>query len=375
MSDATPGQPQGEGGDHASPGGDDAIRVEGLRKEYGPLVAVDDVSFTIRSNEFFTILGPSGSGKSTLLKMLAGIETPTKGQILIDGRDVSDVPPNQRPTTMIFQDLALFPHKSVYENLAFGLKMKGVSRDERRREAAEMLIDLGLDGYGDNAIDELSGGEKQRVAIGRSLLANPEYLLLDEPLASLDRRLKDELQLELRAIQDEMASTFVYVTHDQDIALTASDRVAVMKDGEFVQIGKPSEIYNRPVNRFVAQFIGDTNLIGGRIEKDGDGTARFVADEFEATVVADYVEGLGDIFLSLRPEEITIGEPAISLENTYKAKVVDRIYYGDRTRFEIEFGSLPLLIQESNRKDLSLVADGETVTIGWSVDDGFLIEE
>ena len=368
---------RGEPAQASEPGtGDVAVRIKDLTKRYGDLVAVDGVSFDIREREFFTILGPSGSGKSTLLRMLAGLEDATEGTVVINGRDMAGVPPEKRPTNMIFQHLALFPHKNVYENLEFGLKMQGVGHDRRRERADEMLDILGLGDYGDNDIDELSGGEQQRIALGRSLLTNPEILLLDEPLSSLDRKLKEEMQLELRRIHDELESTFLYVTHDQDVALTASDRVAVINDGELIQVGTPQELYETPVSRFVAEFIGDTNFFVCAVTgADENRLTMETADGLQMSVVAGGDLDVDDqAQLSLRPEELSMGEAAQDLGNVYDGVVKERVYRGDRTRYVVAVNGVELLVQRGRRKGEQEFNIGDAVRVGWNEGAGYVIE-
>ncbi|MHB2263645.1 ABC transporter ATP-binding protein [Aliihoeflea sp. PC F10.4] len=242
-----------------------AVEIQGVHKVFGDAVhgvrALDDVSISIRSGEFFTLLGPSGCGKTTLLRLIAGFESPTAGRLLLNGRDVTNSSPNVRPINTVFQSYALFPHLTVAENIAFPLEMKGLSKSSVKSRADEMLTLVKLDGYGSRKISELSGGQQQRVALARALAASPEVLLLDEPLSALDLKLRKEMQLELKRLQAETKLTFIFVTHDQEEALTMSDRIAVMSDGRVQQLGSPKTIYNQPANRFVAGFIGETNLV------------------------------------------------------------------------------------------------------------------
>lgn len=356
-----------------------AVQVRNLSKRFGEVVALDDVSFDIRDGEFFTLLGPSGSGKSTLLRIVAGLEPASSGEVRIDGSDMARVPPEKRPTNMVFQHLALFPHKNVYENLEFGLKMQGVGSAKRRERADEMLGVIELEGAGEKHVDELSGGEQQRIALGRALLANPKILLLDEPLASLDRNLKEEMQLELRRIHEELGSTFLYVTHDQDVALTASDRVAVIDDGTIVQIGTPHELYETPATAFVADFIGDTNLFTGRVV-GGDGDRSTIETDAGLRIVvrAEDGESLADgssVRISLRPEEVEIGERAADPENWFEGTINERVYRGDRTRYEVAVGDTVLLVQRTRRKeDTESLDAGDEVAVGWNASDGYLVE-
>jgi spermidine/putrescine transport system ATP-binding protein len=362
--------------DADSTGENGAVRIRNVTKEFDDVTAVDDVSFDIREREFFTLLGPSGSGKSTLLQILAGLLDATSGEVTINGRDMARVPPEKRPTNMIFQQLALFPHKSVYENLEFGLKMQGVPKAERRERADDMLDTLGLAGHGEKAIGELSGGEQQRIALGRSLLANPEILLLDEPLSSLDRKLKEEMQLELRRIHSELDSTFLYVTHDQDVALTASDRIAVIDDGELVQVGAPRELYEEPASRFVAEFIGDTNYFVGEVVSVDDDAVRIETSEGLRLVTADRTEAApGSRFeLSLRPEEVTMGEDASGLDNQFEGTVAERIYRGDRTRYVVSVDGVELLVQRPRRSSERVFSTDESVAVGWEKTAGYPTE-
>src|SRR5579871_4675944 len=255
-----------------------AIAVEGVRKRFGRAEAVAGVDFEIREGEFFTMLGPSGCGKTTTLRMIAGFEQPDEGRILLRGEDVTYVPPNRRAVNMVFQHYALFPHMSIAENVRFGLKLKKVSRREQDERVAEILQVVGLEGLEKRKPAQLSGGQQQRVALARALVNRPAALLLDEPLGALDVKLRKQLQLELKRVQSELGTTFVYVTHDQEEALTMSDRIAVMNRARLEQIGEPSEIYERPRTRFVADFIGITNFFSGQVQGlDGD-RVRFLSD-------------------------------------------------------------------------------------------------
>ncbi len=246
---------------------DSAIALESVTKRYGGHVAVDDVSLDIGEGEFFSLLGPSGCGKTTSLRMIAGFVNPDAGRVLLRGQDVTGVPPNKRPVNMVFQQYALFPHMSVFDNVAFGLSVKGVPRKEHRERVEELLRVVSLDGYEKRRPRQLSGGQQQRVALARALVNRPAALLLDEPLGALDVKLRKQMQLELKRIQHELGTTFVYVTHDQEEALAMSDRIAVMNDGQVEQIGSPREIYEAPASDFVADFVGTINVLelaGGR---------------------------------------------------------------------------------------------------------------
>src|SRR5690349_16560834 len=255
-----------------------AVSVRGVTKTFGEVTALDNVSLDIRRGEFFSLLGPSGCGKTTLLRIIGGFEEPTSGDVLIGDRNVVSDPPYRRRTNMIFQHLALFPHLTVAQNIAFGLEMKKVPREEIEKKISEMLKLVRLDGYGKRKIDELSGGQKQRVAIARALVNEPEVLLLDEPLGALDLQLRLQLHDELRRIHREVGNTFILVTHDQGEAITLSDRIAVMEDGRIAQLGTPNDIYYRPETRFVAGFVGHANFLNGAVAALRNGRCELAVD-------------------------------------------------------------------------------------------------
>jgi putative spermidine/putrescine transport system ATP-binding protein len=269
-------------------GGTADVRVEGARKTYGDVVAVDDVDLVVGDGEFFTLLGPSGSGKTTTLRMIAGFEQPDTGRVLLGGKDITRQPPYARDVNTVFQDYALFPHMTVAENVGYGLKVKGVPRRERSGQVDEVMRMVRLDGYGGRKPVQLSGGQRQRVALARSIVNRPKVLLLDEPLGALDLKLRQEMQVFLKALQQDLGMTFLYVTHDQEEALTMSDHVAVFNEGRIEQVGSPADVYERPATEFVAGFVGTSNILerGGRrfsvrperIELNGSGEPATVTD-------------------------------------------------------------------------------------------------
>jgi putative spermidine/putrescine transport system ATP-binding protein len=328
---------------NAQPGAAPAVRLEGVRKAYGEVVAVDGVDLEIEAGEFFTLLGPSGSGKTTTLRLIAGFERPDAGQVELGGRDVSDTPPYARDVNTVFQDYALFPHMTIAENVGYGLRVRGVPRKERQVRVDEVLRRMRLPDIGKRKPVQLSGGQRQRVALARALVNRPEVLLLDEPLGALDLKLRQEMQLFLKSLQQDLAITFVYVTHDQDEALTMSDRLAVFDHGRIEQIGSPAEVYERPANAFVAGFVGVSNV----------------------------VERAGKRF-AVRPEKIRMtdagSEPAGG-SHAETGRIREVVYAGMVTRFLVELdegGELQVVRQNLETSSAeALDAKGRTVLLEW----------
>jgi spermidine/putrescine transport system ATP-binding protein len=332
-----------------APSGRTIIEFRNITKRFGPVVAVDNVSLTIREGEFFALLGPSGCGKTTLLRMLAGFESPSSGQILIDGQDVTKVPPNKRPVNMVFQSYAVFPHLSVLKNIEYGLKMEGVPTVERRERAEAALSLVQLEGYGDRMPDQLSGGQRQRVALARAIVKRPRVLLLDEPLSALDAKLREELRFEMSALQDRLGITFVMVTHDQDEALALASRCAVMNKGSLMQVATPADLYEFPATRLVADFIGSVNLFEGRVEVDDSDHAVIDLPEIGIKAWLDHGTGASEtvqIWLALRPEKVEIhkrsnGEAPPEMEgtpagyNVVGGTILDIAYLGSESVFDI----------------------------------------
>ena len=310
---------------------DSFISIQNLSKHFGDVRAVDDVSFDIRRGEFFALLGPSGCGKTTLLRMLAGFEIPTKGEMFIDGQPISNIQPHERPVNMVFQSYAIFPHLNVRENISFGLRKDKLSKAEMNRMVDEVLEMIALPGYGERGADELSGGQRQRIALARALIKKPKVLLLDEPLGALDKKLREQMQLELRDLQREVGITFVFVTHDQEEALTMSDRIAVMNAGKILQIGSPTEIYEHPTHRFVADFIGDTNFLKAKVVSLDDEHAT-VALATNVPCKAAAIEGTKvgqDVTVAIRPERVILART--SGKHALSGKVENIIYFGTDT--------------------------------------------
>ena len=329
-----------------------AVRLAGVRKLYGDVVAVDRVELAIETDEFFTLLGPSGSGKTTCLRMIAGFERPDEGAVELRGRDVTDVPPFERDVNTVFQDYALFPHMSVGENVEYGLRIKKVPKDERRRRAAEALELVRLDGYEGRRTTQLSGGQRQRVALARALVNRPAVLLLDEPLGALDLKLRQQMQHELRTIQGEVGITFVYVTHDQEEALTMSDRLAVFNNGRIEQVGAPADVYEHPANEFVAGFVGVSNIV----ERGG----RRVTIRPEKVRILDTLEHAGDFEV----EEGRIQEVSYAGMITRFVVALDRGGELQVVRQNLEMSSQEALEQRGRR-----------VRVGWAGEHAYAIPE
>ena len=336
-----------------------AVEARDARKDYGTgalsVRALDGVSVGIKQGEFFTLLGPSGCGKTTLLRLIAGFETPTGGQIFLHGQDITADPPNLRPINTVFQSYALFPHLSVADNIGFGLQMMGRPRAEVSRAIEKMLALVQLESFASRKPQQLSGGQQQRVALARALAPEPKVLLLDEPLSALDLKLRKEMQRELKRLQTETGITFIFVTHDQEEALTMSDRVAVMRSGRILQVGAPREIYNRPVDRFVADFIGETNFITGRVEA---GRAQLSSGE---VLTADLADREGDVTFAVRPEQVRLC-PAGETESL-AATIEDTVYFGTDTHCHVRLADgteIVARLQSSPSGEIGL-SRGDTV--------------
>jgi putative spermidine/putrescine transport system ATP-binding protein len=350
------------------------VRLSGARKRYGEVTAVDGVDLEIRTGEFFTMLGPSGSGKTTCLRMIAGFERPDDGRVELAGRDVTDLPPQERDVNTVFQDYALFPHMTVAQNVEYGLKVKKVAKPERAERVAQALELVRLDGYGDRRPGQLSGGQRQRVALARALVNRPRLLLLDEPLGALDLKLRQQLQVELKRIQREVGITFVYVTHDQDEALSMSDRIAVMDGGKVLQIGAPHEVYDEPSSRFVAGFVGVSNVLELPIESLDGGVATLAAGAGNAVAANAPADAkAGDVaVVTIRPERIRLagdGEPPRSACHA-GGEVTESLYAGPVSRFVVALddgGELMVVRQNTDTSfDDTEALRGSRVTLEWA---------
>jgi putrescine transport system ATP-binding protein len=328
------------------------LQLRGIVKTFGATRAVDGVALDIFPGEFFALLGPSGCGKTTLLRMLAGFETPDSGQILLDGQDLTDIPPHERPVNMMFQSYALFPHMSVEDNIAFGLQMEHMPKRDIRARVDEMLTLVRLEKLARRKPEQLSGGQKQRVALARALAKKPKLLLLDEPMGALDRKLREATQFELVNIQETLGLTFVIVTHDQEEAMTVSTRLAVMREGQVAQLGEPHEVYEAPNSRYVAEFIGDVNILDGEADDPARGTVRLA--QGGTADLAGARNGLsGRVELALRPEKIAIerrGGSEPPPPNSLDGKVEDIAYLGDMSVYNVRLeGGALVRVARTNR--------------------------
>jgi spermidine/putrescine ABC transporter ATP-binding subunit len=350
------------------------ISIKHVFKDFGSVRAVNDANFEIAEGEFFSLLGPSGCGKTTLLRMLAGFEVPTQGSIHIDGKDVTLVPPNHRPVNMVFQNYAIFPHLNVASNIAFGMRKSGLSKRQLADRIEEMLELIRLPGYGERTAMELSGGQRQRVALARALIKQPKVLLLDEPLGALDKKLREQMQIELRQLQQQVGITFVFVTHDQEEALTLSDRIAVMSQGDVLEISTPGALYEAPKSRFVADFIGTMNFFDCALSECRNGVV--TADSAELGRVRAACDAppaaAGEGFvLGIRPEKFQLAfEDVGATENAVKGLMGPSAYLGDRSHFYVylEGRAEPVSVALPNlAKSLDRISGvGQEVWLTWS---------
>lgn len=353
------------------------VQLQNLSKRYGDVVAVDGVSLQIEPGKFITLLGPSGSGKTTTLMMIAGFEIPDGGEILIDEEPVMFKPAYKRGIGMVFQHYSLFPHMTVERNIGFPLRMRRVDHEETRKRTSRVLELVKLSGYEKRFPRQLSGGQQQRIALARALVFNPRVLLMDEPLGALDKKLREHMQLEIKQISQSLNITVIYVTHDQSEALTMSDRIAVMNQGRIEQIGSPEEIYDNPVNYFVADFIGESNFVKGAVEKIGPARCSFRSEGgviFKCSLGRE-IPADGERYLAVRPEKISIVEQGHSFSNECEVVIEETIYLGNITayRARLLMGGAELMIKRQNKDVTRPVKKGETLVIGWNEKDNCIV--
>jgi putrescine transport system ATP-binding protein len=363
------------------------LRIEAVVKKFGAFRAVDRLSLDVRAGEFFALLGPSGCGKTTLLRMLAGFETPDEGRILLDGKDIAQVLPHQRPVNMMFQSYALFPHLSVRDNIAFGLKRAGMARAEIAGRVAEMVALVKLEGLEKRKPDQLSGGQKQRVALARSLARRPQVLLLDEPLAALDKKLRESTQLELMELQRRLGMTFIIVTHDQEEAMTVAGRIGVMDAGRLEQVATPRELYEAPASRWIAEFVGDVNLFDGQVETLEDRRLVVATRDAGTIVVAEPRQPLTKttVCIAIRPEKVKLSRrgPASDAVNSHainrlEGVVTDVSYLGGLTSYKVRLDTGAVLrssMANTARLDIDAYSPGQRVVAWFTPDDGVVLEQ
>ena len=349
------------------------ISIRDVSKHFGAVKAVNNVDISIARGEFFSLLGPSGCGKTTLLRMLAGFETPTMGEIYIDDEPMSATPPHERPVNMVFQNYAIFPHLDVRGNIAYGMRKSGLSKAALDAKVEEMLDLIKLPGYGTRGANELSGGERQRVALARALIKQPKVLLLDEPLGALDKKLREEMQLELRALQRSVGITFVFVTHDQEEALTMSDRIAVMSMGRTLQIDAPVPLYENPKRHFVADFIGTMNFFEGSVREVANGATTVDAGPIGDVRTANREQSFGvgsDVLVAIRPEKFTLTSESPGGDvNVVEGRMGPTAYLGDRSHLYINIPGReqPIAIAMQNLADsTTMIAPNQPVWLSWS---------
>ncbi len=356
------------------------IQFQNVTKRFGDFTAIDSLNVDIFEREFFALLGPSGCGKTTMMRMLAGFETPTEGSILLAGQDIAPVPPNKRAVNMMFQSYALFPHLSIWENIAFGLRRDRMPKDQISERVEEMLRLTRLENFASRKPHQISGGQRQRVALARSLAKAPKLLLLDEPLGALDKKLRQETQFELMDIQEKTGTTFVIVTHDQEEAMTVASRVAVMDHGQIIQVATPDVIYEAPNSTYVADFIGEVNLISGKADPKGD-TLHMHWAEAQPAIIGTAMENAAvgqDLHYAIRPEKVSISaEKPVDAANAVQGKVLDIAYLGNISTYHVELaGGQIIKAQTANNRRISRRAFTweDDVWLSWTATAGVFLE-
>ncbi|RST57481.1 ABC transporter ATP-binding protein [Siminovitchia terrae] len=350
------------------------VTLNNVVKNFDDNVVVKNINMDIKSGEFLTLLGPSGCGKTTTLRMIAGFEQPTDGEVIIDGKEVSNIPPHKRDVNTVFQSYALFPHMNVSDNVAFGLKMKKINKDDIKRRVMEALKLVQLEGFAKRKPDQLSGGQKQRVAIARALVNSPKVLLLDEPLGALDLKLRKQMQVELKHLQQKLGITFIYVTHDQEEALTMSDRIAVMNGGIIEQLGTPDEIYDRPASRFVADFIGETNLFEGKVVGLDEQHAYLDLSGHKVPIIPTTKVSLDEeVSMAIRPERVQLHNELNGAGFAIPGKVVEHIYVGSIIKTVVSLpGGDQVTVNKTPEVAHSFAVD-QDVYVNWEPDKAVII--
>jgi spermidine/putrescine ABC transporter ATP-binding subunit len=352
------------------------IYLRNLCKRFGDIVAVHNLTLEVHKGEFLTLLGPSGSGKTTTLRMIGGFEKPTEGDVYIQGRLVNDLPPNKRSTRTVFQDLALFPHMTVGENIEYGLLFQDLNKNDRKIKALNALELVDLEGLYKRKVTTLSGGQKQRVALARALVTQPPILLLDEPLGALDEKLRERMQAELKNLHQKLRITFIAVTHNQEEALTMSDRIAIINEGRLEQVATPRELYENPKTEFVADFIGIANIIKGKIIEDNAGVKKLLSNGLEFSIPAKVRVNRGDsVILVVRPERIEIGEKAKERINSFSVKVNNILYKGVCSEFYVSLDNdQEMRIRMESKSYVEDMFIGDKIRIGWNEKDTVILK-
>jgi spermidine/putrescine ABC transporter ATP-binding subunit len=354
------------------------ISLQTLSKHFGKVIAVNDISLDISSGEFMTFLGPSGSGKTTTLMMIAGFLIPTAGDIKVDDDSITTVPPFKRNIGMVFQNYALFPHMTIFDNIAFPLRMRKIPKEEIKTRVDWALGLVQLQGFENRRPSQLSGGQQQRIAVARAIVFEPPVLLLDEPLGALDAKLREGMQIELKQLHNRIEATILYVTHDQEEALTLSDRIVVFNDGEIMQVGTPDDLYQQPENRFVADFIGKTNFLTGKVSSTDNENCNVQLEDgivMQCPLRKSFSTPKSWATYSLRPEKILVGDEITDTPNTYEATVEEFLYLGEFTKYHLRIGeSVELIAKSSNRLGRSILSPGSKLKVGWEIEELLLVE-
>ncbi len=348
------------------------LEIKGVSKQFGKLLAVNNVSLDIVDGEFFTIVGPSGSGKTTLLRMLAGLEKPSDGDVVLRGNVVNNVPANKRPTCMVFQSLALFNHRTVGQNIEFSLKMRGVSRAERKTRCMELMKIVRLpEDYYAKSVTKCSGGERQRVALARALASDPDIMFFDEPLSAIDYQLRKHLEVELKDLHRETGKTFMYITHSLEEAMVMSDRIGIMEAGHLIQVGTPDEIYSRPLNKFVSEFMGEVNTLG--VKRDAGGKLYCAELSTQLSGPADGAQ-LDSGYLVIRPESMRFLNDPSEADNHVKGSLFNEYAMGSRVQYHVRSGSYMLVVEKLREQAYQGSIDDD-VMIGWDIKDSVLVSD
>ena len=354
------------------------IQINNISKHFADVKAVDDVSFEIKEGEFFSLLGPSGCGKTTLLRLLAGFEYPTSGNLLIDGTDITALPPDKRPTNMVFQNYAIFPHINVQRNIEFGLRKENLSKDEMQQRVSNALKMVQLEGYENRYSNQLSGGQRQRIALARALVKQPKVLLLDEPLGALDKKLREEMQIELRNLQKSLGITFIFVTHDQEEAMTMSDRIAVMDEGNILQVSPPKEIYHNPKNKFVSQFIGNINILDADLKNVSNENLSIEADCFGSMQLKNYQQIIENdkINIAIRPEEIAISKISDSnYDYNFQGNVKNISFYGESTYYYVLLNNSEKILMVSKNETKEPFSENDNCFVNFNSNNVKIIKD